>query len=228
MPFKMVLDFSVVTFPKPSGNFFAEKDERALALARGGAKEVFATTLELSDKELRSAECKYAVLNNTNVVDKIEALYGFSCLQTNRFYIVWQPHDPAAWPMSTLNLNEWALVDEQDFQDNILREEFIRIRQVEPALPPQNEGLDNTGITVQSAEFGTQRKIVEVTARVIGLLHTNSDGFTVNAKTLGCDPFPGRKKHLTIKYEFKDFNFTSTVSSGDDVSYKTLTNNARK
>jgi hypothetical protein len=91
------------------------------------------------------------------------------------------------------------------------------------AMPP-----DSSSITIQSAEFGAKKKIADVTARVVELLHTNTDGFTVNVKTLGCDPFPGRKKHLTIKYEFKDFNFTSTVSSGDDVSYQTLINNARK
>jgi hypothetical protein len=90
-------------------------------------------------------------------------------------------------------------------------------------MPP-----DSSSITVQSAEFGTRRKIADVTARVVELLHTNPDGFTVNVNTLGCDHFPGRKKHLTIKYEFKDFNFTSTNSIGDDVSYQTLINNARK
>jgi hypothetical protein len=90
-------------------------------------------------------------------------------------------------------------------------------------MPP-----DSSSITVQSAEFGARKKVLDVTARVIELLHTNSDGFMVNAKMLGSDPFPGRKKHLVIKYEFKGFNFTSTVSSGDNVSYQTLINNARK
>ena len=227
MPFKMALDFSVVTFQKPGERFFNPKDERNVALTRGGAKEIAVATLELSDKELRSAECKYAILTNP-IVDKIEAMFGFACLQTNRFYIIWQPHDPAAWPVPTLNLNEWALVDEQDFQDNILREEFIRIRQTGPALPPRNEGLDNTGITIRSAKFGAKNKIADVTSRVIELLHTNADGFTVNMKTLGNGPFPGGKKHLTIKYEFKGFNFTSTNSIGDDVSYQILINNARK
>lgn len=227
MPFKMALDFSVVTFPKPGERFFNPKDERNVALTRGGAKEIAGATLELSDKELRSAECKYAILTNP-IVDKIEAMFGFACLQTNRFYFIWQPHDPAAWPVPTLNLNEWALVDEQDFQDNILREEFIRIRQTGPALPPRNEGLDNTGITIQSAKFGAKKKIADVTARVIELLHTNAAGFTVNMKTLGNGPFPGGKKHLTIQYEFKGFNITSTNSIGDDVSYQALINNARK
>ena len=87
---------------------------------------------------------------------------------------------------------------------------------------------DISSITVQSAEFGTRREIADVTARVVELLHTNADGFTVNVKTLGNGPFPGGKKHLIIKYEFKDFNFTSTNSIGEDVSYQTLINNARK
>ncbi len=87
---------------------------------------------------------------------------------------------------------------------------------------------DSSSITIQSARFGAKKKIADVTARVIELLHTNADGFTVNMKTLGNGPFPGGKKHLTIQYEFKGFNFTSTNSIGDDVSYQTLINNARK
>ena len=89
-------------------------------------------------------------------------------------------------------------------------------------MPP-----DISSITVQSAEFGRQQKIADVTARVVELLHTNINGFTVNAETLGCDPFPGRNKHLVIKYKFKDLNFTSTNSSRENVSYKTLINDAR-
>jgi hypothetical protein len=91
------------------------------------------------------------------------------------------------------------------------------------SVPP-----DSSSITIQSAKFGAKKKIADVTARVIELLHTNADGFTVNMKTLGNGPFPGGKKHLTIQYEFKGFNFTSTNSIGDDVSYQTLINNARK
>jgi hypothetical protein len=87
--------------------------------------------LELSDKELQSAECKYAILTNT-IVDKIEAMYGYACLQSNRFYIVWEPRNPAAWPASILNLNEWALVGEDGFEGNIFREEYIRLRKIEP------------------------------------------------------------------------------------------------
>ena len=89
-------------------------------------------------------------------------------------------------------------------------------------MPP-----DISSITIQSAGFGSQQKIANVTARVVELLHTNTNGFPVNAETLGCDPFPGRNKNLTIKYMFKDFNFTSTNSSRENVSYKTLINDAR-
>lgn len=87
---------------------------------------------------------------------------------------------------------------------------------------------DSSSITIQSAKFGAKKKIADVTARVIELLHANSDGFIVNTNTLGCDPFPGRKKHLTIEYGFNGFDFASTNSNGDKVSNQTLINYARK
>jgi hypothetical protein len=87
---------------------------------------------------------------------------------------------------------------------------------------------DSSSITIRSAKFGAKTKTVDVTARVVELLNTNSDGFTVNTNTLGCDPFPRVKKHLTIEYGFKGFNFASTNANGAKVSYQTLINNARK
>jgi hypothetical protein len=130
MPFKMALDYSVITFPAKVG-FMAQEEKRDAALAHVGAKEIATTMLELSDKELQSAECKYAILTNT-IVDKIVAMYGYACLQSNRFYIVWEPRNPEAWPASILNLNEWALVGEDGFEGNIFREEYIRLRKIEP------------------------------------------------------------------------------------------------
>ena len=103
-----------------------------MALARAGAREIATATLELSDRELRSVDCKYAIRTNVNIMDKIEAIYGHACLESNRFCIVWQPRDPAAWPVSILNLNEWALVGEAGFKGNIFRDEYIRLRQIEP------------------------------------------------------------------------------------------------
>jgi len=132
MPFKMALDLSVITFPTKPG-FIPHEVNRGVALARAGAKEIGTATMELSDKELRRAECKYAVRNGTNFVDKIEAIYGYACPQTNRFYIVWEPRNPSVLrSVSDLNLNEWLEVDESVFEGHIVREEYIRLRKIEP------------------------------------------------------------------------------------------------
>lgn len=130
MPFKMALDYSVVTFPAKAG-FMPHEEKHDVALTHAGVKEIATTTLELSDQELRGAECKYIVLTNA-ITDKIEAMYGYACLQSNRFCIVWEPRNPAAWPTSILNLNEWALVGETGFEGNVFRAEYIRLRKIEP------------------------------------------------------------------------------------------------
>ncbi len=131
MPFKMALDYSIITYQAAAG-FMPHEENRATALAHAGAKEIATTTLELSDKELRSAECKYAILTNT-ISDKLEAMYGFACVESNRFYIAWEPNNPAAWQTgSTLNLNEWSLVGEDGFEGNNFRSEYIRLRKIEP------------------------------------------------------------------------------------------------
>jgi hypothetical protein len=131
MPFRMALDYSVITFPAKAG-FRPHGEKRDVVLAHDGAREIAATSLELSDQEVRGAECKYAILTNA-ITDKIEAMYGYACAETNRFYIVWEPRDPAAWhSAATLNLDEWALVGEDWFGRNILRDEYIRLRKIEP------------------------------------------------------------------------------------------------
>jgi hypothetical protein len=131
MPFRMALDYSVITFP-PKAGFRPHGEKRDVALAHDGAKEIAAATLELSDQEVRGTECKYAILTNA-ITDKIEAIYGYACAETNRFYIVWEPRNPQAWhSAATLNLDEWALVGEDWFGRNILRDEYIRLRKIEP------------------------------------------------------------------------------------------------
>jgi hypothetical protein len=127
----MALDYSVITFPA-EGGFRPHGEKRDVALTHGGAKEIAATSLELSDQDVRSAECRYAILTNA-ITDKIEAIYGYACAETNRFYIVWEPRNPQAWhSAATLNLDEWALVGEDWFGRNILRDEYIRLRKIEP------------------------------------------------------------------------------------------------
>jgi len=131
MPFRMALDYSVITFPAEAG-FRPHGEKRDFALTHNGAKEIAATSLKLSDLEVRGAECKYTVSTNT-ISDKIEAMYGYACAETNHFYIVWEPRNPQAWySATTLNLDEWALVGEDWFGRNILRDEYIRLRKIEP------------------------------------------------------------------------------------------------
>jgi hypothetical protein len=134
MPFKMALDYSVITFPAKAG-FRTHGEKRDVALTHDGAKEIAATSLELSDQEVRSSECKYIVFTNT-ITDKIEAMYGYASAETNHFYIVWEPRDPQAWQTSVssamLNLDEWTLISEDGFGTNILREEYVRLRKIEP------------------------------------------------------------------------------------------------
>lgn len=134
MAFRMALDYSVITFPAKAG-FRPHGEKRDVALAHDGAKEIAATSLELSDKEVRSAECKYTVFTNT-IPDKIEAMYGYASAETNRFFIVWEPRNPASWQTSVssamLNLDEWTLISEDWFGRNILREEYVRLRKIEP------------------------------------------------------------------------------------------------
>lgn len=131
MPSRMALDYSVITFPAKAG-FMPHGEKRDVALTHAGAREIAATSLELSDQEVRGAECKYVILTNA-VTDKIEAMYGYACAETNHFYIVWEPRNPQAWhSAATLNLDEWALVGEDWFGRNILRDEYIRLRKIEP------------------------------------------------------------------------------------------------
>jgi hypothetical protein len=131
MPFKMELDYSVITFPIKNG-FMPNKDSRQSALAHVGAKGIASATLELSDQGPRNVECRYALSGTNQIVETIEAMYGFACAQTNRFNIVWQPQNPAAWPVPGLNLDEWVLVGASTFGSDLGRNEFIRLRRIEP------------------------------------------------------------------------------------------------
>ena len=76
--------------------------------------------------------CRYALSGTNQIVEKIEAMYGFACAQTNRFNIVWQPQNPAAWPVPGLNLDEGVLVGASTFGSDLGRNEFIRLRRIEP------------------------------------------------------------------------------------------------
>jgi hypothetical protein len=131
MPFRMTLDYSVIIIP-PKAGFTPHGEMRDAALAHAGAGEFAAASLELSDQELRGAGCKYTVLTNA-IADKIEAIYGYAGSQTNHFYIVWEPrYSEASYSAAMLNLDEWALVSEDWCAGNNFREEYIRLRRIEP------------------------------------------------------------------------------------------------
>jgi hypothetical protein len=130
MPFRMALDYSVITFQGTPGVPFEEKHD--LAMARPGAKEIAAATLELSDQELRATECRFTLCGTNHIVEKFKAMYGYADTQTNHFNIIWQPHVNGAFPVSGLNPGEWVIVGETDFGVDCGCDKFIRLRRIEP------------------------------------------------------------------------------------------------
>jgi TPR repeat protein len=97
-----------------------------------------------------------------------------------------------------------------------------------PPEIPDAKILDLTNLTILSAEFGMGKQVTNLTARVIELLHTQPGGFTADAKSLGADPLPGKKKRLTIKYDYAGADYTFTIQAAKKVSYQSLVQNARK
>jgi len=83
-------------------------------------------------------------------------------------------------------------------------------------------------ITIQSAKFGTGGKQADVMAKVTELLHAHPEGFKISYKTLAADPAPGKKKQLTISYEYKGTNHVLTVPNGKQLSKQALVKNALK
>lgn len=130
MPYRMALDYSVVTFRGLPGIPFDEKHD--IAMTRPSAKEIATAILELSDQELRSAECQFTIDDTNRVVEKFKAMYGFADAQTNRFNILWQPHVNGAFPVSSLRPGEWVIVGESSYGTNCVCDRFIRIHRMEP------------------------------------------------------------------------------------------------
>jgi hypothetical protein len=82
------------------------------------------------------------------------------------------------------------------------------------------------GLIIQSARFGAGRNMADVTEQVSSLLRDRPAGFAVNAGTMGADPKPGKKKHLTIHYEHKGVTNQMTVMAGKRVSNQALIKHA--
>ena len=99
------------------------------------------------------------------------------------------------------------------------------LAKLSPGLKP---GATGQIVTVRSADFGMGENVADVTSRVTELLRTRVDGFTADAKTLGADPLPGKRKRLVIRYDCKGTNFTLTVPGAKQVTYQALLKNTQK
>lgn len=62
------------------------------------------------------------------------------------------------------------------------------------------------------------KNVVDVTARVIELMHGQPKAFVVNAQNLGQDPLPGKKKRLVIHYVCDGFTNVFTIPAGYSTS----------
>jgi hypothetical protein len=103
-----------------------------------------------------------------------------------------------------------------------------------PRLPdakrssPSSAGMNDSDLAIQSAEFGMGGETADVTARLVELLHTQPEGFTVNAQNLGADPLPGKKKRLTIHYDYQGVACVLTIQAGKRMDAQSLVKNALK
>ncbi|MEI6074444.1 MAG: hypothetical protein WCS94_02645 [Verrucomicrobiota bacterium] len=100
-----------------------------------------------------------------------------------------------------------------------------------PKPLPKSETAPNaegSGLLIQNAEFGTGGNMADVTDQVSELLRTKAAGFTINSETLGVDPKPGKKKHLTVRYSYKDVSSQMTVAAGKRMSSNTLIQHIEK
>jgi hypothetical protein len=84
--------------------------------------------------------------------------------------------------------------------------------------------ITNGEFKVVSAKFGARSRLADVTSRVSELLQQHPEGFTANAQNLGADPLPGKRKHLTVHYEYLGVTRSYTVQGGQTINLIALTN----
>jgi hypothetical protein len=97
--------------------------------------------------------------------------------------------------------------------------------------PPNKQlspGTDAVKVAIHSAEFGMGQSVADVTEKVSELLRGPNDGFIADAKTLGSDPLPGKKKQLVIRYDYSGTNYVLKVPGASRVTYRSLERNAIK
>jgi len=91
---------------------------------------------------------------------------------------------------------------------------------------PTNPVSIDTDIALASAEFGMGQQVADVTVRVGELLRSQPAGFTIDGKTLGVDPMPGKKKRLVVKYTYRGTQAVLVVQGGKHLGKEALVKNA--
>jgi len=97
-----------------------------------------------------------------------------------------------------------------------------------PAIPPPSPGTNPIKVVIHSAEFGMGQSVADVTEKVKELLRGPGDGFVADARTLGSDPLPGKRKQLVLRYDYLGTNYVLKVPGASRVSYRALERNALK
>ena len=130
MPFRIALDYSVVTYRGTPGA--PDPEDHDLVMARPDAKEIATATLELSGRKLRATECRFTLGGTNHIVEKFKAMYVCADARTNHINIIWQPHVAGAFPGSGLNLGDWIIVGKLHQGTDCDCDEFIRLRRIDP------------------------------------------------------------------------------------------------
>jgi hypothetical protein len=83
-------------------------------------------------------------------------------------------------------------------------------------------------ITIKSAQWGSGASAVDVTARVIELLHREPRGFNAKGDWLHKDPRPYHAKAIAVVYEYEGTQHVFVAPGGERISYELLVETAKK
>ena len=114
--------------------------------------------------------------------------------------------------------------------------ELLRLRNEVATLRKQTNG---TGVAqdssptidqvrIVSARWGSGTNVMDVTARVIELLHREPSGFAARVDWLKSDPAPYKNKTLLITYDYSGRRSSYIATGGSKVTYDLLLANAGK
>jgi len=93
-------------------------------------------------------------------------------------------------------------------------------------LPPAK--VQASEFSIQSAQFGTVNKVVDVTEQVVKLLEARPEGFAINGAALHSDPAPGKPKRLTVHHAFQGKTNVLVLSAGKKLNYSLMAETASK